>query len=92
MRRIALAAAVLALAGALVASVGAGTQQGANTDLGTAKASGASGSAACKGGSVSALVAGKKVCLKAGLKCKTRYEAIYKRKGFHCANRRLQKS
>lgn len=83
MRRIVLAAAVLALAGALVASVGAGTQAAAKSSTGPA--------AACKQGSVSAVISGKQVCLKAGQKCKARYEAIYKRKGFHCAAGHLRK-
>ena len=89
MRSIALAAVVLALTGALVASVGAGTQVAVNTKVVTAKPGIASASAACKGGLVS--IAGKKVCLKPGLKCKTRYETIYRRKGFHCANGRLER-
>jgi len=80
---------VLALSGVLVASVGAGTSAHAK---GTATAGIASPSAKCKGGSVSAVVGGAHVCLKAGQKCKARYEPAYKKKGFHCANGRLQKA
>jgi hypothetical protein len=85
MRRIALAAAVIALAGALVASVGAGTPLAAKRNAAAAPA------LACTGGSVAAVIGGKNVCLKAGQKCKARYEPVYKRLGFHCAGGHLRK-
>jgi len=77
------------LAGVLVASVGAGTSAHAK---GIATAGIASPSAKCKGGSVSAVVGGAHVCLKAGQKCKARYQPAYKKKGFNCVKGRLQKA
>jgi YVTN family beta-propeller protein len=40
---------------------------------------------------VRALIGGKATCLRAGARCKKRYESIYRRHGFHCANGRLAK-
>jgi len=46
---------------------------------------------ACRKGSVAARIGGARVCLHVGSKCRARYERTYKKKGFHCANGRLQK-
>ena len=46
---------------------------------------------ACKRGSVAALVGGKRVCLKAGNRCKKRYDRQYRNHGFRCVKGRLRK-
>src|SRR5438045_4956704 len=38
----------------------------------------------CRRGSVPARIGGKRVCLRAGQRCKKRYERQYRRHGFHC--------
>src|SRR5262245_54765979 len=45
--------------------------------------------ARCATGAVPAVVAGKRVCLKAGQRCSPRREAVYRRYGFTCASGRL---
>jgi virginiamycin B lyase len=45
----------------------------------------------CAKGSVKAAVGGKVTCLRAGVRCKSRYERAYKRHGFHCRKGRLVK-
>jgi hypothetical protein len=46
---------------------------------------------ACARGSVAALVGGKRVCLKAGNRCKARYNRQYRQHGFRCVKGRLRK-
>ncbi len=43
----------------------------------------------CPRGSVRAVIGGKATCLRAGTRCKKRYERAYRRRGFHCRNGRL---
>jgi hypothetical protein len=50
-----------------------------------------SSAAACPAGSKRAVIGGKVVCLRAGQRCKARYQAAYKRKGFVCVAGRLRK-
>jgi hypothetical protein len=50
-----------------------------------------SSAAACPPGSKPAVIGGKAVCLHTGQRCKTRYQATYKRKGFICVAGRLRK-
>jgi len=67
----------------------------------TAVAAGASGALAaadaahstqaCPAGSKRAVIGGKAKCLHAGQRCKSRYQAAYKRAGFTCTNGRLHK-
>jgi virginiamycin B lyase len=45
----------------------------------------------CPRGTVKAFIGGKVSCLRAGARCKARYERAYRRHGFHCRNRRLVK-
>jgi hypothetical protein len=45
--------------------------------------------ATCSKGAVKAVIAGKSMCLRAGAKCARKYEAQYKRRGFHCHSGRL---
>ncbi len=45
--------------------------------------------ARCNGGSVAAVIAGKPVCLRRGLKCARRFDRQYHRYGFHCHSGRL---
>jgi YVTN family beta-propeller protein len=47
--------------------------------------------ARCQRGSVPARVGGKRMCLRAGQRCKKRYERQYRRHGFHCQAGRLRK-
>lgn len=47
--------------------------------------------ATCPAGSKRAVIGGKVQCLRAGQKCKSRYQAAYKRAGFTCTNGRLRK-
>jgi hypothetical protein len=46
---------------------------------------------ACPKGTVTAVIAGKRACLKAGQACRPKYQAQYSRYGFDCINRRLRK-
>jgi hypothetical protein len=46
---------------------------------------------ACPAGSKRAVIGGKVQCLHAGQRCKSRYQAAYKRAGFTCTNGRLHK-
>jgi hypothetical protein len=46
---------------------------------------------ACPAGSKRAVIGGKVKCLHAGQRCKSRYQAAYKRAGFTCTNGRLHK-
>ena len=46
---------------------------------------------ACPAGSKRAVIGGKVKCLRAGQRCKPRYQAVYRRAGFTCANGRLHK-
>jgi hypothetical protein len=50
-----------------------------------------SSATACKHGSVSARVGGKRVCLRAGMRCKKRYAGQYRQHGFRCVKGRLRK-
>jgi hypothetical protein len=45
----------------------------------------------CSRGAVTAVIAGKGVCFRAGGKCARRYDAKYKRYGFQCHNGRLSR-
>ena len=47
--------------------------------------------AKCARGSVPARIGGKRVCLRAGQRCKKRYERQYRRHGFHCQAGRLRR-
>jgi len=47
--------------------------------------------AGCARGSVPARIGGKRVCLRAGQRCKKRYERQYRRHGFHCQAGRLRR-
>jgi hypothetical protein len=76
-----LALAVVAVAAATV--IGA-AHSAAGTSL---QRSGAS----CKRSSVPARIGGKRVCLRAGQRCKKRYERVYRRHGFHCQSGRLRR-
>lgn len=58
--------------------------------LGTAATS-RSAASACKRGSVAARIGGKRVCLRAGMRCKKRYERQYRKHGFRCQAGRLRK-
>jgi hypothetical protein len=69
---------VAVIVGALVCAV---------STVGTAGGS----SQACPAGTKRAVLFGKVKCLKAGQRCKARYQAAYKRYGFTCVNGRLQK-
>ena len=51
----------------------------------------ASMTASCRAGSKPAVVAGNFKCLKAGVACKSRYQATYRKYGFHCLDGRLRK-
>ena len=64
------------------------TGLGAMTMLGTPAAH-STASASCPKGSVAARIDGKRVCLKAGQKCKRGYERQYHAYGFHCHSGRL---
>ena len=76
-------AAALAL-GSLLAGIAAAT--------GAAPASTAADPAAkCKPGYVSAVIAGKHTCLRAGQRCNKTYDRQYHRYGFHCHGARLTK-
>ena len=72
--------ATLALTALAVASSGALAAGGAahSTD-------------ACPAGSKRAVIGGTVKCLRAGQRCKPRYQAAYKRAGFTCTNGRLRK-
>ena len=52
----------------------------------------AAGGQRCSAGSVAATIAGKRVCLKAGQKCKRSLDKQYHRYGFHCHTGRLAKA
>src|SRR5688572_9229047 len=41
-------------------------------------------SSACATGTVSALIGGKRVCLKVGIRCERKHQAQYVRRGFSC--------
>ncbi len=56
-----------------------------------ASTSPAPAAAKCKRGFVSARIAGKATCLKAGQRCNKRYDRQYHRYGFHCHGARLTK-
>jgi hypothetical protein len=72
------------VAAATVASESAGVPKLAETPSAAAKA--------CSRGTVTARIAGKHVCLKAGQRCKRRLERQYRRYGFHCdPSRRLRR-
>jgi hypothetical protein len=45
----------------------------------------------CRKGSVAARIGGKRRCLRAGQRCKKRFERQYRRHGFHCQAGRLRK-
>jgi YVTN family beta-propeller protein len=47
--------------------------------------------ARCAPGSVAARIGGRRVCLRAGQRCKKRYERQYRRHGFHCQAGRLRR-
>jgi virginiamycin B lyase len=47
--------------------------------------------AVCAHGSVPARIGGKRVCLRAGQRCKKRYERQYRHHGFHCQSGRLRR-
>ena len=76
-----LALAVVAVA---VAAVLGATASAAGTSMHRSLAS-------CRRGSVPARIGGKRVCLRAGQRCKKRYERQYRRHGFHCQAGRLRR-
>jgi YVTN family beta-propeller protein len=49
------------------------------------------GGAVCSSGSDAAVVGGRHVCLRVGLKCKAQFQAAYRRHGFVCRDGRLRK-
>jgi streptogramin lyase len=80
MPRIIAIASAAALGAALLASLAYGRPAAANRNI---------GQAACAPESVSARVAGKHRCLRAGQQCLKRYDRQYHRYGFHCHYGRL---
>ncbi len=79
------------IAGAAIAGLTIGLQSAPAQSSGRAaeRASAAAGS--CHKGSVAARIGGKRRCLRAGLRCKKRFERQYRRHGFHCQAGRLRK-
>jgi DNA-binding beta-propeller fold protein YncE len=57
-----------------------------------APARGNVGDTACPSGSVSARIGGRLRCLRAGQRCRKRYDRQYRRHGFHCRAGRLERS
>lgn len=74
------------VAGAVLAGLAIGFQSA------PARSSGAVATTAkCHKGSIAARIGGKRRCLRAGQRCKRRFERQYRRHGFHCQAGRLRK-
>jgi hypothetical protein len=79
------------IVGAAVVCLTIGLQSAPARSSGRAAEQAPAAAGSCPKGSVAARIGGKRRCLRAGQRCKKRFERQYRRHGFHCQAGRLRK-